>query len=147
LEALLLDEPPAGAVPVTAARADAKPGEAVVVSGFVGGRVEPFVDGRAAFVLADAEKLTACGGPEDTCETPWDCCCDPPELIAASVASFQVVGDDGAVLREGIRGLGGIKELSNVVVAGTVAEGSGPGALVVNATGIYVGPPVDANDR
>ena len=42
------------------------------------------------------------------------------------------------MLAEGIEGIGGVKKLATVTVTGTVAEGSTPESLVLNATAIDV---------
>jgi len=136
---LALTEPPAGVKDVAAVRAEAKAGDEVVLRGRVGGSLSPFVEGRASFQLVDAS-LKACGEgtPMDNCKTPWDYCCDDPKDLAAHSASVQVVGPDGRPLRAGLQGFAGLKPLSTVTVKGVVAKPSSSGALVVNATGIYV---------
>lgn len=119
------------------ARESVKPGDTVTISGRVMGNVSPFVDGRAAFILGDPAVLTACSDrPDDECKTPWDTCCDTKEDRQRGTATIQVVGDDGRVLKEGIEGVGGIEKLSNLIVTGTVAEGSSAERLVLNATAI-----------
>ncbi len=121
------------------ARVDAGAGDELVLKGRVMGSSSPFVEGRAAFIIGDEEKLTACSdNPGDECETPWDNCCDSKELKQEGIASIQVLGPDGRVLREGIEGVGGLEKLSRVVVSGTVAEGSGADNLVINAKAIRV---------
>ena len=136
---LVLGEAPAGAEDVVAAKKDAKEGDAVVVRGRVGGSPSPFVEGRASFQLVDAS-LKACGegNPDDKCETPWDFCCEEPKTIAAHSASVQVVNPDGRPMYSGLKGVGGLKPLSEVTVKGTVAKTSESGALVINATGLHV---------
>ncbi len=48
----------------------------VVVVGRIGGRVNPWVKGTAAFPIVD-RSLKPCNEIEgDTCETPWDYCCE-----------------------------------------------------------------------
>jgi hypothetical protein len=139
LDAVFVAEAPAGARAIHLARADAKPGDELVLSGLVMGAAEPFVAGRAAFVLGDPEKLTPCNQrPGDGCETPWDVCCESREDKTAGTAAIQVLGADGRVLKSGIEGVGGLGKLSKVVVKGTVAEASSADALVVNATAIHV---------
>ena len=76
--------------------------------------------------------------PEDECPTPWDVCCDDPDVITASIATIQVVDDEGRPLKSGLRGVGGMKELSSLVVKGVVAKGSNEKNFLVNATGIHV---------
>ncbi|MEZ0389844.1 MAG: hypothetical protein ACAI34_22380, partial [Verrucomicrobium sp.] len=125
LDAVLVKTAPAGAVSVTAARKEAKAGEPIVVRGRVGGRTASLVDKAAIAVLADEKAVTACNDmPGDACKTPWDYCCETPEKLKASTATIQVRGENGKVLRSTLRGLGGLKELSTVVVKGTVDAAS-----------------------
>ena len=141
LEKVLLNAMPAAAVDVSAAVPSAKAGEEIVVQGRLLGAEKVFVENRAAFVLGDSTKLTACSDKAgDTCPTPWDACCDAKEVIRTAVATIQVVDGKGTVLKESVKGLGGLTELSNVVIKGTVATASGNGVLIVNATGIFVVP-------
>jgi len=135
----VLSEAPTGAKDVVALKKDAKPGDEVVLRGRVGGSPSPFVDGRASMQVID-KALKACGEGTamDECKTPWDYCCDDPKEVAAHSASVQVVGADGKPLRAGLKGVGGLKPLSEVTVRGTVAKGADSGVLVVNATGIHV---------
>ena len=142
LDAVLVKTAPAGAVSVTAARKDAKAGEAIVIRGRVGGRMTSLVDKAAIAVLADEKAITACNDmPGDACKTPWDYCCETPEKLKASTATVQVRGENGKVLRSTLRGLGGLKELSTVVVKGTVDAASSKDVLIVNATSIQVEKP------
>lgn len=129
------------AIGVVAARKDVEPGKEIVLTGFIGGRGEPFVDGRAIFTLADAKALTRCDAkPGDGCKTPWDVCCDDPDKIKASIASIQVVDGEGQVLKGSLEGVGGIAAGSTVSVKGKVAPGSTTDALIVNAEQIHVTP-------
>ena len=139
LSAVLLESAPPDALTVTEARKNPKPGIEVTISGKVMGKMDPFVDGRALLTLGDPAKLTTCDLiPGDSCETPWDVCCDDPDLIKESIATVQVVDDQGRPLKAGLKGLGGMKELSSLVIKGTVAEGSNADNLLINATGIHV---------
>lgn len=133
---------PEGALGVVAARAAAKPGEAIVLRGKVGGKVKPISDTAAILVLADETAITSCDlNPEDECTTPWDYCCEEPSTIAASTATIQVKGEDGKLLRSTLRGFGDLKELSFLVVSGIVDPASTPEALIVNADKIHVEKP------
>ncbi len=137
---LIVDEAPADALNVAEARKQAQAGSPIVLTGFIGARREPFVDGRAILTLGDTDALTTCDQREDdSCKTPWDACCDPRETIQASIASIQVVDAEGRVLPAGLKGVGGMEELSLLTVEGTVAESSSPEALIVNADQIHVG--------
>jgi hypothetical protein len=133
---------PEGALSVVEARAAAKPGEAIVLRGKVGGKMKPISDTAAILVLADEKAIKSCDmDPDDQCETPWDFCCEEPSTIAASTATIQIKGADGKLLRATLRGLGELKELSHLVVSGTVDATSTPEALIVNADKIHVEKP------
>lgn len=139
LAAILLEEAPGGAVGITEARKDPTPGREIVLSGKVMGKMSPFVDGYALVTLGDPTRITSCDlRTGDDCPTPWDVCCDDQDVITASIATVQVVGEDGRPLRQSLKGIGGMKELSSLVVKGTIAKGSNPNNLLVNATGIHI---------
>jgi hypothetical protein len=141
-DTLLVKTAPAGALSVSKARATAKPGEAVVVRGKVGGRMTPLLDKAAIAVLADERAITACNDiPGDACTTPWDYCCETPEKLKKATATIQVRDEKGKVLRTSLRGLGEMKELSTLVVAGTVDAASSAEVLIINATSIQVEKP------
>lgn len=139
-EGLLVTTAPSGAVSVAAARKDAaKDGAEIVLRGRIGGRMTSLLDKAAIAVLADEKAITACNDmPGDACKTPWDYCCETPEKLKASTATIQVRGADGKILKAPLRGLGGLKELSTVVVKGTVDKASSKDALIVNVTQIQV---------
>ncbi len=130
--------PPTGEPkPIHLIRATAKPGDAITVSGKIMGNEKPFVAGRSAFVLGDPEVLTACNeNPADKCTTPWDNCCDSPEDKKRGIATIQIVGADGRVLKESVEGVGGLANLAAVTVTGKVAEGSSADLLIINAQAI-----------
>ena len=133
---------PEGALSVVAARAAAKPGKPIVLRGKVGGKVKPISDTAAILVLADETAIKSCDlNPDDECTTPWDYCCEEPSTIAASTATIQVKGEDGKLLRSTLRGFGDLKELSFLVVSGTVDPTSTPEALIVNPDKIHVEKP------
>jgi hypothetical protein len=60
---------------VAEARNAVQDGEQVVLRGWIGGRVDPFVENRALMLLVD-ESLPLC---QESCKTPWDLCCAPAE--------------------------------------------------------------------
>jgi len=133
-------EPP-GAMVIHVAREAARPGQEITLKGRVMGRLRPFVEGRAAFVLGDDTLLTPCNErPDDSCETPWDVCCDTSENKRKGTASIQVIGEDGRVFNQSLRGVNGLVELSRITVRGTVADGSDLDALIINAAAIHVHP-------
>jgi hypothetical protein len=103
------------------------------------GNVKPFVEGRAAFIVADPSIITACSDkPGDECETPWDACCDTPEDKKKAIATIQIVNPEGRVLKQGIEDTGGLAKLATVTVSGKIAENSGGDVLIINATAIGV---------
>jgi len=139
LTSILLPRAPEGAITITEARQNPAPGTRVILSGKVMGNENPIIKSRALLILGDPTKLTSCDLiPDDPCETPWDVCCDDPDLITASIATIQVLDEQGKPLKAGMRGLGGLKELSSLIVVGEVAEGSHENNFLVNATGIHV---------
>ena len=104
--------------------------------------MEPISDSMALLVLADETAIKSCDDIEgDECETPWDYCCEDSDKIAASTATIQVRGEDGKLVRSTLRGLGGLKELSRLVVTGTVDPASSADNLIVNATKTHVAKP------
>lgn len=142
LDAYFTATPPPSPSPISVARSSAKPGDQITLTGLVMGRDQPFVDGRAAFILGDKTVLTPCNEkPGDNCETPWDACCDTNEDKQRATATIQLLGTDDRVLKTGLKGLGGLKELSVVTLTGTVDKASTPEALIINATQIHVAKP------
>ena len=139
---LLAAKAPADALSVVQAREKAKPGEKIVLRGKIGGRKVALMDKAAIAVLADEKNITSCDAmPGDSCKTPWDYCCESPEKLQASTATIQVRDEKGKVVRAPLRGLGDLKELSTVVVEGTVDATSSKDALIINATSIHVEKP------
>lgn len=126
---------PAGAVEVIAARTAPKPGSAITVTGVVGGRLKPFVDGRAIFTILDRSLICASG-----CGTTWSGCGLPPEQLRDGVATVQVADGNGKPLTATIEGSGGLVPGATVVISGTVAPGSSDKALIVSASAIHLAP-------
>lgn len=139
LSALVLTSAPDGAKGIAEIRKTANEGDQVVITGKVIGSKHPFVEGRAIMTIGDPTKLTSCDLHEgDACPTPWDVCCDDQDVIKASIVTVQVLDKDGKLVKADLKGLGGLKELSQLVVTGTVADGSTADNMLINATGIYV---------
>ena len=133
---------PEGAVSVVEARAAAKPGAPIVLRGKVGGKFKPISESVAILVLADEKAIASCDqNPDDQCEAPWDYCCEEAAKIAASTATIQIKGEDGKLLPSTLRGFGDLKELSHLVISGTVDETSTDAVLIVNADKIHVEKP------
>lgn len=139
IESFIVSTAPTSAISITEARQSVEIGKEITLKGKVMGRMDPFVEGRALVTLGDSTKITSCDlRSGDGCPTPWDVCCDDHDVITASIATIQVTDSDGKPLKEGLKGVKGIKELSNLVVTGTIAEGSNADNFLVNATSIFV---------
>jgi hypothetical protein len=134
----IMDTKPEGTLAVQDARSRLKPGDEALVFGQIGGVDSPFFEGYAGFVLGDTEIVFCDEMGEDHCPTPWDACCEDPEVLQKSRASVHFVDNQGEIIPAGMKGFGGLVERSEVTVKGTVAQGSTPENLIVEATGIYV---------
>ena len=130
---VLADEP-AGAQDVIQVRAAAKDQDEVTVVGRIGGSVDPWVKGMAAFTIVDPSKRACSDIPGDECETPWDYCC---ETLTGATALVKFVDEDGRVVKTDARELLKLKELQTVVVRGKAQRGA-EGNLVILATGLHV---------
>ena len=139
LDSILLSEAPEGAVSITTARQNPIPGTKVILSGKVMGNANPIIQSRALLTLGDPAKITSCDLiPGDECKTPWDVCCADPDIVNASIATIQVLDENGQPIKAGLRGIGGLRELSTLIIVGEVAEASNENNFLVNATGIHV---------
>ncbi|MCP4594249.1 MAG: hypothetical protein GY842_26260 [bacterium] len=135
---LFVPEAPVGARGVTEVKADAGATGAVVVHGRIGGRANPFVDGAAVLLLADAS-MKACNELHgDGCKTPWDYCCEARESLTANTATIQIVGADGKPLKINLNGRHGLTPLARITVAGEITQRDASGTLVINARSIHV---------
>lgn len=138
---LVLAAAPEGAKDVAATKAEATKDREVVVKGVIAGAKEPIAENRAMFTLADVTLETCDKMPGETCTTPWDACCTEPAKIAAKSMTVQVVGADGKPLKAGLKGVGGIAPLKQVVVKGKVRSADGEGekkVVTLDASGIHV---------
>ena len=127
-----------GAVPVLSAR-KLKAGDKVTVSGKVMGKNKVFIDGQAFMVIGDPSILTSCDlRPGDECKAPWDVCCDDDKDIKNGTLSIQIVDSKGKVLNVGLKGQGGLKELSVVTIEGIVSNDSTAEFMTINALSIAV---------
>lgn len=132
-----LTKQPDGAKSVEEIKASAKAGDRVVIRGRIGGSKTPFVEGRAVFTLMGPGLKACSDNAEDKCKTPWDYCCETPESIAKHSAMIQVVDAAGNPLRVDFKGNNGLKELSEVVIEGSVKQATDK-ILVINATGLFI---------
>lgn len=133
--AYLLSAAPAGAIGIIEAREATQDGEPVVVVGRIGGSVDPWVEGLAAFSLVDLS-LKSCSDIEgDTCPTPWDYCCE--SNVAASQTLVKVVDESGSIIEADAQEYLGLKPLHTLVVQGT-AQRDESGNLTILASRIFV---------
>jgi hypothetical protein len=130
---------PAGAKAVMEVRQQAKDGDEIVVMGKIGGSIDPFVKGRAAFTIVDSSFVPCSAKEGDNCPTPWDFCCSTKEELARGTALIKVVDEQGQPVAQDAESLLGVKPLKTVVVRGR-AKRDQAGNLTVLATGLYVRP-------
>lgn len=132
----LLSEEPTEVSTVIEARESSEDGADVVLVGRIGGSVNPWVEGRAAFSIVDPS-LKACSDiPGDECKIPWDYCCETHKL-PTSTALVKFVDEEGRALKSDARELLSLKELQTVVVRGK-AKRDEAGNLTVLANGLFV---------
>jgi hypothetical protein len=132
----ILAEEPDDAVGVIAARAAANNGDPIVVVGRIGGSTNPWVEGRAAFMLLDASVAVVANG---TAPTENQICMDDCCAIqrAASTTLVKVVDERGSVLAADARHLFGVAAEDMVVVRGKVSKDEA-GNFTVLAEGVHV---------
>ena len=132
----LLAEEPDDAIGVIEARESAKDGESVVVVGRIGGAVNPWVEGRAAFTLIDASKLIVADGAESgEAEICLDDCC--AEERAGCTTLVKVIDADGKLVPADARKLLGISDSDMIVVSGKVSKDE-TGNFAILASGVHV---------
>ena len=135
LDAFLVSEAPADAQQISKVFEDPVPGKEVVLSGEIMGQTEPFADGYAIVTLGDPTKITPCNRiPGDGCPTPWDNCCDDRAVVKKSITTIQFLDKEGKVIKTGLKGYQGIKELSFLTVKGKIADQSNAENLLINAS-------------
>lgn len=136
---ILATEPDSGQ-DIIAARENVKDADEVIVVGRIGGSLNPWVDGRAAFSIVDPSLLACSDEKEDgepcSCKTPWDYCCETDKLPNA-MALVKFVENDGSVVKHDAREIFGVEELQTVVIKGT-AERDDAGNLTILASGMFV---------
>jgi hypothetical protein len=131
-----LSDEPTAAKSVIDARGSAKDGDEVTLVGRIGGSASPFVAGRAMFTIVDTSFVPCNEREGDTCEQPWDYCCDTDQLPSGT-ATIKIVDDKGdTVSLDGKKDLA-LAELATVVVKGK-AKRDTAGNLTVLAPGVFV---------
>ncbi|MFK7769945.1 MAG: hypothetical protein AB8B55_22245 [Mariniblastus sp.] len=134
----VLDAEPEGGLDIIAAREKIADGDEVVVVGRIGGSLNPWVKGRAAFYLVDPS-LKACSDEKEdgeacSCTTPWDYCCETPKLPAAM--AFVQFEEDGNIVKHDAKEIFGLEELETVVVKGKAERTEGN--LIIHASSFFV---------
>jgi hypothetical protein len=131
----LLEEEPKDAADVVATRKDSKDQQEIVVVGRIGGRVNPWVKGMAAFSIVD-RTLTPCNEIEgDTCKTPWDYCCEAN--LSKATLLVMLTNKEGKVVKKDARELLGVKELDTVTLVGK-AKRDKSGNVSILASKVYI---------
>jgi hypothetical protein len=137
---LLLADEPAGAKGVIDIREEMpREGEFVIV-GKIGGRANPWTEGEASFVMADASVSLISDGHGHQHKEGEECafCRKKADQTGQDlVAIVQFIGDDGTVVPVGAQELFDINTNDTVVVRGRAQLGD-DGWLVVAANGLYV---------
>ena len=136
-ERITAGTPESPGMPVKKARETGKPGEEIVVTGRIAGAKHPFSGEYATLILADDSLRTCDRIPGDTCPTPWDACCVESETIQASRLLVQLLGTNGLPLEASIKGVGGLKELDEITVVGSVDPASTSENMILNAAKIH----------
>jgi hypothetical protein len=135
-EAYLTSVEPDGALEVQDALKQAEDSEEVTVVGRIGGEVDPWVEGQAAFLLVDSSLKTCLEKGEHDCATPWDYCCDT-DVLPKMKTMVKVVDDSGKTVATDARQLLGVKESQTLVVRGK-AKKDDAGNLTVLANQVFV---------
>jgi hypothetical protein len=130
----LMASEPGTTLSVIDLRKQAKDGDEVVVAGKIGGAHDPFISGRAGFLLVDSSLK-----PAEECDCPWDYCDTEKDKLQAARLSVKFVDAEGKTLTPGARELFGLKELSEVVVKGKVSRDDKDNVVVL-AEKLFVRP-------
>ena len=131
-----LTEAPTEAKSVLDAKKSVEDGEEITLVGRIGGSESPFVSGRASFTIVDVSLVPCSERPGDSCQTPWDYCCDTDQLPGAT-AVVKIVDADGKTIAKDAKKVLGMKELQTVTVKGK-AKRDEAGNLVVQAPAVFV---------
>jgi len=139
----LLEKEPKEAADVVAVRKDAKDKDEVIVVGRIGGRVNPWVKGAAAFSIVHRSRKPCNEIEGDTCETPWDYCCEAD--LPKYTLLVMIEDPKGGVVKKDARQLIGVKELDTVYVQGR-AKRDKEGNITILATKLFIAPDKKAAD-
>lgn len=133
----ILSEEPEGAVGVMIAREDAKDQDDIVLVGRIGGRKNPWIEGRSAFMVIDAAmSIVADGEDSGEGQVCMDDCC--ASLRAECTTLVKIVDQQGKPLAIDARELLGAKANDMVVVQGKVQRDEKEGTFTIAASRVYV---------
>jgi hypothetical protein len=133
----ILSEEPDGAVGVMIAREDSKDQDDIVLVGRIGGRKNPWIKGRSAFMLIDAAMTVVADGEESgEGQVCMDDCC--ASLRTDCTTLVKIVDDQNKPLAIDARELLGAKVNDMVVIKGKVQRDKKQGTFTVAATGVYI---------
>jgi len=127
----LVEAAPANAVDVSGVKRQAAEGDRVVVRGVIGGRRDAISEESPVFVIMDPAIPSCADDPGDACATPWDYCCETPQVIAANSATVQVIGADATPRAAGL------EELDEVIVEGVIGPRPSGDVLVIRAERVH----------
>jgi hypothetical protein len=110
-----------------------------LVSGRVGGVVQPISEDFAGFVLAD-EVLEFCDemASKGHCPTPWDACCEDPQKIQSARAFVQFVDAAGDPVPVSLRDAIGLAENDTVIIRGKLSPDSTDENRIILAEGLAI---------
>lgn len=137
-DGLIVDVAPSAPKEVLAAKQQVQAGQSIVVHGRIGGSKSPFVDGRAIFTLADMSMPTCSENPGDSCETPWDYCCEPVDEIRKRTLTVQIADESGRPLKVNLHPGSPLRPMAELTIEGKVTQQSGGDVLVINASRIFL---------
>ncbi|TWU22735.1 hypothetical protein [Bythopirellula polymerisocia] len=132
----LLAEEPEDAVGVIEARESSEDGKSLALVGRIGGSTNPWIEGRAAFMLLDASMSVVAEGED--CEDGEICtgdCCATERLECTALV--KLVDAEGKLVSVDSRELLGLKESDLIVVKGQ-AKKDESGNFVMLAKSIYI---------
>jgi hypothetical protein len=133
----LMKEEPEECIGVMEARTDAKDGDEITLVARVGGRKNPWVEGRAAFMVIDASMAVVATGTESgKGQICLDDCC--AALRGECTTMVKFLDDQGGVLPTDARELFQLKPDDMVVIQGHVQRDEEQSTFAVVAKSIYV---------
>jgi hypothetical protein len=114
-------------------------GDVVLVSGRVGGVLQPISEDFAGFVMAD-EVLEFCDemASKGHCPTPWDACCEDPQKIQSARAFVQFVNAAGDPVPVNLRDAVGLAENDTVIIRGKLSPDSTAENRIILAEGLAI---------